>query len=520
MMKKLLFAIGLTALLAGIRSCEPVPVEAGFEDMIDMTILDYVVDHPERFSDFQRILEAGGIDKTVGAYNPDRVGYTLFLPDNQAVDAFIAENDQYASLDELLADKEYVAVLSRYHVVNGGINADDFPFGALPDRTLSEDILTVSFVVETDTSYYKINNQAPVIEPNIETSNGWVHVISATLSPVTYTTWDWLELHQGYSIFREAADATGLRETLDLNTKEEGAGRGFTLLLEHDSVFNRRDIATFEDLAAYISPDQNNYTDINNPLYNFVAYHMLTDVMFLDDFAEVSTNYSTYSDIPLNINGLGLDLLINKGKQVFDTIIHQGDTTIVDYVGFYYDESNLLTQSGAIHFIDQVLEQVRPSRQIMTFQFHEESLLNELAEEPGEYLVEQFTGLDYITWSGTDLFYIKESSEDSPAWSQDYIFMDGDFTITYRIPRIVQGNYMALFGAEAYNPENALVEVFIDGKKLGGLIDLTTGGTSGNPFAQIELGTINFLKYDVHTVEVRSLIPGRFNWDYIRFEPY
>ena len=54
-----------------------------------------------------------------------------------------------------------------------GINSNDFPFGALPAYTLSDDFLTVSFVIETDTSYYKINNQAPVIKPNIELSNGY-----------------------------------------------------------------------------------------------------------------------------------------------------------------------------------------------------------------------------------------------------------------------------------------------------------------------------------------------------------
>ena len=520
-MKKLLLITGMIVLFAGTRSCEPEPVEAGFEDMIDMTVLDYVMEDSLRFSHFLRILEAGGIDKTVGAYNPDRVGYTLFLPENQAVERFISESDRFSSLEELLADRTYVSTLSRYHVVNGEINADEFPFGALPERTLSEDILTVSFVVEPDTSYYKINNQAPVIEPNIETSNGWVHVISAVLTPITFTTYDWMEQHQGYSIFKQAADATGLNETLDLNAKEEGVtARTFTLLLEHDSVFNRSGFQTFSDLAAYISPENDDFTDPGNPLYNFVAYHILAETRFLDDFAEISTNYSTYSDVPLNINGLGLDLMINKGKQIFDTLIHQGDTTIVDYVGFFYDESNILTQSGAIHFIDQVMEQVRPSRQIMTFQFHEELLFNELAQEPGEYLVEEPASLDYITWSGTDLFYVKEASEDYPAWSQDYLFMDGDFSISYRIPRIVQGNYMALFGAEAYNFENALVEVYIDGKKLGGLIDLTTGGSAGNPYAQIELGTINFLRYEEHTIEVRSLIPGRFSWDYIRFEPF
>ncbi len=520
-MKKLLFVIGLAALLTGIRSCQPPIVEAGFEDMIDMTIYDYILDNEEEFSSFKRILEEGGIDKTLGAYNPDNLGYTLFLPDNNAIDLFIEASDQFSSLSDLLADKEYVSAFGRYHVVNKGINADDFPFGALPEQTLSEDILTVSFVVEPDTSYYKINNQAPVSLPNIEVSNGYVHVISLALSPITFTTYDWLEQNQGFFIFKEAVDASGLHEALDLNAKEEDiTERPFTLLMEHDSVFNRRGIFSLDDLVLRVSPDQDDYTSLTNPLYNFVAYHLLTDTRFLDDFAEVSTNYSTYSDIPLNIDGLGLEILINEAKQVFDTLISGVDTTFVDYVGIYYDESNILTQSGAIHFIDQVMEQVRPSRQVQTFQFLEESLFNEMALEPGEYIIEDATSLEYITWTGPDLFYIKDANQNFPAWNQDFVFLDGDFSIVYEIPSIVQGNYTVLLGAEAFNSDNALVEVFIDGKNLGGLLDLSTGGSSNNPFAQIELGTINFLQYKQHTIEVRSLIPGRFSWDYIRFEPY
>jgi hypothetical protein len=402
-----------------------------------------------------------------------------------------------------------------------GIKSDDFPFGALPEYTLSEDILTVSFIVKPDTSYYSINNQAPVILPNVETSNGWVHVINQTLTPVTNTTYSWLQLHDGYTIFKDAVDLVGLDETMDFNMKEEDQdARPFTLFLEHDSVFHRRGIYSVEDLAQEISPGNDDYTSINNPLYNFVAYHMLSESWFLDDFVDVSTNYTTYSDIPLNVNGLGLDILINKGKQDFDTIISGPDTTIIDYIGFFYDESNLLTQSGAIHFIDQIMRQVIPSRQIQTFQFFEEPLFAEYREEPGEYLIEDPEALQRVTWRGPDLIYVKEQDEDFPAWSQDYLSLTGDFLITYRIPRMVQGNYMVLLGAEAFNNLNALVEVTIDGKSIGGLIDLTSGGTADNPFAQIELGTMNFLKYEEHTVVVRSLIPGRFLWDYIRFEPF
>ena len=161
----------LLALGAGYKACDPQDVEAGFEDLLEQSIYDYIVENDSSYTSFLSILEAGGIDKTLSAYNPDGVGYTCFLPDDAAIDEFIQQSDQFGSLDELLEDKDYVRAFARYHVVNMGIKSDDFPFGALPEYTLSGDILTVSFIIEPDTSYYKINNQAPVSKLNIEVTN-------------------------------------------------------------------------------------------------------------------------------------------------------------------------------------------------------------------------------------------------------------------------------------------------------------------------------------------------------------
>jgi hypothetical protein len=134
--------------------------------------------------------------------------------------------------------------------------------------------------------------------------------------------------------------------------------------------------------------------------------------------------------------------------------------------------------------------------------------------------VEDTSSLLNIRWSGSDLFFVQESDETHPSWGGDYIVLGGDFTVSYTIPKIVQGNYMVLLGADAFSGLNALVEVSIDGKKLGGLIDLTSLGSADNPYAQIELGSIDFLKYEQHTIQVRSFVPGTLLWDYIRFEPY
>jgi hypothetical protein len=340
------------------------------------------------------------------------------------------------------------------------------------------------------------------------------------LIPITYTTYDWLSQNQGYSIFKAAVDITGLQDKFSINIKDVVTKpRPFTLLIEHDSIFNKGGVHTLEDLEHMISPDNTNYTDPSNPLYNYILYHMLTETHFLNDFVGTSTNYTTYSEIPLNINGAGIDILVNKGKQVFDTTIYQGDTTYIDYIGVNYDFSNVLTQSGVIHFIDQIMKQVKPSRAIQTFEFYEEPLLNEYRMQAGEYLIEDTSSLNTIHWTGADLTFIEAGDNMISAWGGDYLFIDGDFSISYTIPKLVQGNYTVLLGADSFNPRNALIQVYIDGKSVGGLIDLATGGSSDSPFIQIELGSVNFLKYDSHTIEVKSLIPGRFGWDYIRFEP-
>ena len=522
-MKKIrLIGMGLllTALFAGIRSCDPKEVEAGFEDLIGKSIFDYLVENDSSYSSFLSILEAGGIDKTMSAYNPDGYGYTLFLPDNQAIHEFILKTDRFASLDDLLADSEFVQAFSRYHVVNLAIKSDNFPFGALPEFTLSGDILTVSFVIEPDTSYYKINNQAPVTELNIEMSNGFIHIISSALEPVTSTTYEWMENHEGYSLFKEAVDATGLKEMFDLNARLEDADDPFTLLMEHDSVFNSRGIFSFQQLAAWISPDDDNYGEPSNPLYGFVSYHMIEQSYFLDDFADYSSNYATRSEIPVHVNGLGLDILVNPGKEVFDTIISGVDTTIINYIGFDYDNSNVLTQSGAIHFIDQVLRQVAPNTATQSYEFWDEPLFNEFRQTPGDYLVEDTASLYHFTWWGADLTFVETGDAEHPAWGGDYIFMDGDFIIQYEVPKIVKGIYTVEMRVENVAGTNALVETYIDGKKVGGLFDLSTGGNPSYPFAWIELGTINFVKYESHIFEVRTLIPGTFSWDVLRFTPY
>jgi len=512
-----LIVFGMTLVLG---ACEEPDRHVQFEDAQQYSIYTYLMEHQDIFSSFIAILEQGGLDKTLSAYNPDGPNYTLFLPDNEALDRFIQESDMFNSLDDILENVTYCEEFSRYHVLNMAVHTQDFPFGAFPEPTLSGDYLTVSFIIEQDTSYYKINNQAAVTVPNIRVSNGYIHQIAIALKPITFTTYEWLGSNGVTTIFKDAVDLTGNRALLDFNVKEEEERQPVTLLVEPDAVYMEHGIHNAEELAAFISPDDPNYTDSTNPLNAFVRYHILTGSMFLNDFEDHVTNYTTYSEVPLNINGKGIDIMINKGKEVFDTLVQDGDTTLLDYITFFYDESNVLTQSGAVHLIDQVMTVQPPSRADVAFSFWEEPLLNNYRKKAGTYLIDDPSALYHITWEGADLFFVKLSSEQKyVCWNNDYLQIDGDFIIRYSIPKIVQGKYIVYIGADAFSKDNAMIEVYIDGKKVSNLVDLTKGGNPNYPFRRIKVGVIDFKKYDSHVVEVRSLIPGRFLWDYVYFEP-
>jgi len=249
-------------------------------------------------------------------------------------------------------------------------------------------------------------------------------------------------------------DLTGVKKLVDFNIKDLENISPVTMLVESDKVYNEIGIKSVDDLARFISPNDNNYTSLSNPLYNYCTYHVLAGGRYINDFEGVSTNYTTLSEIPVNINGLGNDLLINPGKQVFDTIVSGIDTTIIDYIGFLYDESNVTTQSGAIHLIDRVMQQVKPSRAITTFEFWEEPLLNEYRTENGQYLIEDKEALNTIKWEGADLFFTEKGNENTSAWGNDYREIDGDFKISYDIPKIVQGNYKVLLGAKSFKTTN------------------------------------------------------------------
>lgn len=490
-----------------------------FKDVVKFTITDWVqADSLQKFSKFMKLLEVGKLDKTLSAYNPNSNNYTLFLPTDQAIDEFIAKSNLFSSFEQMLSNVDYVSAYVRYHVVDQGVESSDFPFGAFTELNLTGQYLTVGFIAEADSSYFIINNEAPVWRKDIEASNGFIHVISSSLVPITFSTYEWLTQNSEFSIFKAAVDKTGFKELLDQRFDEESVNpQRTTLLVEPDSVYKKQGIHSVDDLIAKVSPNNSNYTNENNPLYNYVGYHILQNSYFIANLEEreEASNYNTYSDVPVNINGGGMELMINQYKN--DTIVVNGVQQILTYIAINYDLSNVLTLTGAIHMLSNVLYQKQPTLSEQVFQFYEESVINKLSQTPGEYLIKDDSEFNFITFEGSELVYFKNSDENEDAWSDDYIYMAGDFVFNYTVPKLIQGEYMLSLEVNSLYSNNALVEVFVDGVKIGGLIDLTTGGTVSDPFIRKDVGKVTFFKYESHVVTIKSLVPGYLILDAVVF---
>ncbi len=508
--------ITISVIMALIISACDTTVPGSFIGEDAITISGFLEENQDTYSQFWKFLLATDLKNTLNAYNPNGSGYTLFLPTNQAFDNYFERNEDYSSIDELLADSDFANLLIRYHLVNIGVNSNDFPYGALPDTTVTGDFLTVGFDDSGDSTFYKINNQAPVTIKNIELINGYIHEIGEVLEPVTKSSFDWIEDNPDYSIITEALRITGLYDTLRIyRTTSSGkiVDNPYTLLAEADSIFIRRGILNFNDLVERYGSSGLPLTDYENDLYQFTAYHIMEGSYFLDEFDETS-NYNTYANFPVQV-ATDLEIMINPGKDTLDLIIEGQDTTVINYVRLDMINSNILTKNGPLHLLKDILEVKSPSRVERMFQFFEEPQINDARGTIGEYVFSNQEDMEVLSWFGPDyITYVKSSPMD--ANNNDYIELEGNFTMDYQIPKILPGKYLMEFKAQSKDNENANIQVSFDGKRLGSSFDLTSGG---NPYDVFNVGIVEFQNYETHIITVNSLLPGKFTWDFVRFTP-
>jgi hypothetical protein len=326
-----------------MTSCNSVPNASDWVDEDSLTIGQYLEKNKKEYSKFYRILVQGKMLVPLYAYNPYGDDYTLVLPTDEAIDHFIQQNQDYGNFEEFLKDTGFINVLTRYHTLNRKVHTNEFPDGALIDRTLTGERLVASFSVNEDNQLIKINNAVPIIKSNLKMTNGYINVISEVLQKVEISGYDWLQQQNGYSILAQAMELSGIRKKLGWNK--------YTIFAEPDSIYHRYGINNIGDLISRIATPGVPLTTIANSFYQFTAYHILSGEYYLNDLSWGSKKYLTFSGQLITIY-VGQEIKINIGVDTYGiTISESGDTTDIDYIRPVSEGCNILTRTGPVHSI-------------------------------------------------------------------------------------------------------------------------------------------------------------------------
>ncbi|BAY19653.1 beta-Ig-H3/fasciclin [Anabaenopsis circularis NIES-21] len=123
------------------------------------------------FSTLTTLLRTAGLADTLQQPGP----YTVFAPTDQAFAALPAGTVQQLQQPE---NRELLLKILRYHVVPGSLTASQLQAGEL--RTSEDE--SVNIKVDSANNQIAVNN-ARVIQPNVQASNGVIHVINEVLIP-------------------------------------------------------------------------------------------------------------------------------------------------------------------------------------------------------------------------------------------------------------------------------------------------------------------------------------------------
>lgn len=332
---------------AVMTSCETDRYHSKWMDGDNFTISQYLEANRQEYSKFYQLLVKGRMLSPLYAYNPHGEGYTLFLPTDQAIEEFVLLNRNYGNFENLLLDTGFVVNLTRYHTLNREVHTDEFPDGALNDKTLTGERLIMGFYSDGNNQLIKVNNESTIIKPNLRMLNGYIHVISEVLHKAETNGYDWLQQQKSYSILAQAMELAGIRGKLKWSK--------YTILAEHDSVYHRKGIKKAEDLVNRIATPGVPLSGSSNVFYLFSAYHILAGELYLNDFSWGEYKYQTLANKQVTVHS-GQDLLFNPGVETFGySISKSGDTTNIDYILPDWELSNIRTKTGPVHSIRQVL---------------------------------------------------------------------------------------------------------------------------------------------------------------------
>ena len=159
------------------------------------TIADFMLNRSDRYSHMITLMERAGLFGLLRTYGQ----YTLFLPDNDAVEKYVQEQDSiyHATKDsdnpvwtgvispyvEELSDS-MANVIARMHLIeNRNYHTADMGEGALGKWNFNDRALSVSYKVVDERFYIMLNNSAAIIAADNQVENGIIHIVDRPIDP-------------------------------------------------------------------------------------------------------------------------------------------------------------------------------------------------------------------------------------------------------------------------------------------------------------------------------------------------
>ncbi|MBQ9668291.1 MAG: fasciclin domain-containing protein [Prevotella sp.] len=322
--------LSMLSILAVVTACNDDDIPDNFYSSTKVTAAGFIEADEEQYGEFHQILDRANYFSMLATYGE----YTLFLPNNAAVDTYLSENG-YSSVDDI--PLEMCDTLARTHIVKTvalfttDISGESMPMN-MNDRYI--ELSTDSDVTNNNALIVYVNKRSRIIEKDDSVTNGVVHVIDRMLTASNQFLPDLMEEDPQLTIFCEALRLTGMADSISkyldetytcgddsvtkgVQVKYSTGSNGqanlltayfpekryfkYSAFVETDSIYRLHGINNLDDLKAYAKQvyDQSypedaglyddDFKNRKNPLNRFVSYHLINRIGLYEDWVTLGT---------------------------------------------------------------------------------------------------------------------------------------------------------------------------------------------------------------------------------------
>jgi len=456
----------------------------------EQVISDYIASNSDKYGEFGKLLESVGLNSQLSVRGP----FTLFLPTDAAMLEYY--KDHNTSFDQMSQEEKLTLVYN--HLIPNEIQSGDILLGALRDTNALGDYL----VTEFQGADIIINKQSKIIKRDIQTANGYIHLIDKVIDPVTISIYDKIASDPSYTLFTEGLKRTGIKDTLQL-TKflygKRNARTRFTLLAVPDSIYNRYGVMNINDLIARYTSAPDSVTFLENGFYRYMEYHCLGGTYYLSDFSTGTKLYpilSSDNNVSITID---TDYKLNQ------------DTKTKQYTGINVEYSNIPAKNGAIHSIKDLLPVIQPEPSLFIFDTTDYFDMKQ-GDYFGKYYAKWYDGQNTfakIKWQGDFLQYYYKNHDTGELLHDDCLQMFGYYWCQITSPKVMKGSYNLTANLWSGNID---YEVYVDGVKTATIKRTDAAKTTS-------WGTFNWTKTEEHTIKIVNISWGVLFWDTVIFTP-